>query len=81
MQPMDPLPFTYQDVLLILPDAEITHFHTAPGSGSPYLAVYNAPGVHNSGVVSAQLLPNKSPHTQGRPYPSHQFPKADGAPI
>jgi hypothetical protein len=79
--PMLPLPFTYHDVILMLRDAEITHFHTGTGSGLAQSFVNTTPGAHDPVVTAAQMRPNKAHQAQGCTYLSHPFPKVDGAPI
>jgi hypothetical protein len=77
--PMLPLPFTYHDVLLMLRDAEITHFHTGTGSGLAQAFVNTTPGVHDPVVAASQMRPNKAHQSKGLTYPSRPFPKVDGA--
>jgi hypothetical protein len=75
-----PLPFTYHGVLLMLCDAEITHFHTVTDSGLAQAFMNTTYVVHDPVVTASQMRPNKAPQAQGRPYPSLPFPKNDGAP-
>jgi hypothetical protein len=66
--PMISLPFTYHDVLLMLRDAEITHFHTGIRSGLAHVFMNTTPGVHDPVVAAAQMRPNKAPQAQGDTY-------------
>jgi hypothetical protein len=52
-QPMIPFPFKYHDVLLMLRDAEITHFHTGSGLAQSFMNTTH--GVHDPAVAASQM--------------------------
>jgi hypothetical protein len=80
--PAEPLPFTYHEVMIMLRDAEITHYTSGRGIGPTTQDFTPITGILDPVVSAAQLHPYKSPsqqHDCSSALRSH--PKSDDGPI
>jgi hypothetical protein len=78
---MEPLPYMYHEIIVLLPDAEITHFQARSTSASSYPHASSFLGVHDAVITAAQLRQHRTPAHQGRPVAPHQHARSYGAPI
>jgi hypothetical protein len=82
--PTAPLPFTYHDVMLLLRDAEITHYVASRNASSFVNPVLEGTGMHDPVAAAAQLRPSKSPYgtnAQGRHSSHRPLGRSDSTPI
>jgi hypothetical protein len=52
---MEPLPYTYHDIIVLLHDADITHFQTGSKSASSHPNDSSIPGVHDTVFAADQM--------------------------